>query len=333
MASRLPFDDRDACQRAPSTEAVHAFRAAVLAVLGHAPESIEPGRLQRFATGDKHGDVAGWSKLFADLSFGVFGCHRSGIRRTWRLDCARPLSRIERLSLARNVADAAAERDRARHRQWADNARRIEQLWAECALLQPGDPVSQYLARRGLDCSTPIPGVLRLHPALPYWEGETQTGVFPAMVAPLLAPDGGLLALHRTYLTDDGRKAPVASAKKLTAAAGPLAGACIPLRPPHLGLIGIAEGIETALAAWDASAVPTCAAYSAGNLAAWIWPADTRRIIVFADNDPAGLSAAAALSRRATAAGLPCSVLAPSEAGADWCDVWAGRGAALKAVA
>ena len=58
------------------------------------------------------------------------------------------------------------------------------------------------------------------------------------------------VALHRTYLTADGRKADVPSVKKLTGAAGPLAGACIPLHKPARGCIGIAEGIETALAAW-----------------------------------------------------------------------------------
>ena len=59
------------------------------------------------------------------------------------------------------------------------------------------------------------------------------------------------------------------SVKKLTGAAGPLAGACIPLFKPAHGCIGIAEGIETALAAWCASGVPTVAAYCAGNLAAY----------------------------------------------------------------
>ena len=38
---------------------LQAFRAAILAALGHAPEVIEPGRFQRFATSERRGDFAG----------------------------------------------------------------------------------------------------------------------------------------------------------------------------------------------------------------------------------------------------------------------------------
>lgn len=60
-----------------------AFRAAILAALGHAPELIEPGQFQRFATSDRRGDSAGWCKMFDDLRGGVFGCYRQGISETW----------------------------------------------------------------------------------------------------------------------------------------------------------------------------------------------------------------------------------------------------------
>ena len=149
------------------------------------------------------------------------------------------------------------------------------------------------------------------------------------MVAPIIAPDGRTVALHRTYLRGDGSKAEVPSVKKLTGAAGPLAGACIPLFKPAQGCIGIAEGIETALAAWCASGVPTVAAYCAGNLAAWQWPAGVQRLVIFADHDRAGIEAAETLQGRALRAGLQSSVMTPTDAGADWCDVWADRGAVL----
>ena len=149
------------------------------------------------------------------------------------------------------------------------------------------------------------------------------------MVAPIIAPDGRVVALHRTYLHADGRKADVPSVKKLTGTAGPLAGACIPLHKPARGCIGIAEGIETALAAWLASSVPTVAAYCAGNLAAWQWPAGVQRLVIFADNDKAGREAADTLRARAMAARLRVDVMTPTDAGTDWCDVWAARDAVL----
>ncbi len=314
------------------TEPREAFHAAVLAALGHAPEVIEPGRLHRFATSDKRGDDAGWCKLFADLRGGVFGCYRAGISETWRAERERPMTREQRATLARHVAEATAERERHQRQQWTENAQRIARLWAQCVPLVPGDPVTLYLKQRGFAGVWPLPACLRLHRALPCWEGEERIGTFPAMVAPLVAPGGRVVALHRTYLTADGRKAGVPNARKLTATAGPLAGACIPLHKPRGGVVGIAEGIETALAGALASGVPTVAAYSAGNLEAWNWPAGVGRLVIFGDNDAAGRKAADELRARASSAGLACEVLTPTEEGADWCDVWAAR-AAVEAVA
>lgn len=308
---------------------LQTFRENILALLGHAPEEIEPGRFQRFATSDRRGDSAGWCKLFDDLRGGVFGCYRQGISETWSAADRTAMTRQQRVELARQVAAATIEREAEQRRQWAENAQRIAQVWAQCVPLVPGDPVTLYLKRRGLGGTWPLPDVLRLHRGLPYWHGAEKLGTFPAMVAPIIAPDGRMVGLHRTYLTADGRKADVPSPKKVTGTAGPLAGACIPLHRPARGCIGIAEGIETALAAWQASGVPTVASYSAGNLAAWQWPAGLQRVVVFADADAAGREAAEALRRRAVAARLPCEVLTPTADGADWCDVWASGGAVL----
>lgn len=307
---------------------IGAFKATILAALSHAPEVIEPGQLQRFATSAKRGDSAGWCKLFADLRGGVYGCNRAGVSESWQAERDRPMTRQQRAQLARQIAEATAERERAQRQQWAVNAERIARLWAQCVPLVPGDPVTLYLKRRGFAGVWPLSACLRLHRALPYWSNEgDKLGTFPVMVAPLVAPDGRVVALHRTYLTADGRKAAVPTVKKLTATAGPLAGACIPLHKPARGVIGIAEGVETALAAWLASGVPTVAAYSAGNLAAWQWPRNVQRLVIFADNDRAGREAADELRARAISAGIGCNVLTPTDDGADWCDVWARRGA------
>lgn len=285
---------------------VQAFREAIIAALGFAPELIEPGRLQRFATSDRRGDAAGWCKLFDDRVGGVFGDFRTGVSETWVAADRSPMTREQR---------------RAR----AENARRVARLRAECVPVTSGDAVSIYMRNRGLRGLWPLPECLRLHLALPYWHGGEQIGTFPAMVAPLLGSDGRMLALHRTYLTLAGHKADVPSPKKLTGASGPLAGASIPLGRPNRGVIGIAEGIETALSAMCASSVPTVAAFSAGNLAAWRWPTATKRVVIFADHDQSGLESSAALRARVLAAGLRCEVLTPTTQGADWCDVWASR--------
>jgi putative DNA primase/helicase len=308
---------------------VRVFQAAILAALGHAPEVIEPGRFKRFATSARRSDSAGWCKLFDDLRGGVFGCYRQGISETWSAADRATMTRDQRAELARQVMAATAEREARQRQQWADNAQRIEQVWAQTVALVPGDPATLYLKRRGFGGVWSLPACLRYHRALPYWHGADKLGTFPAMVAPITAPDGRTVALHRTYLVADGRKADVPTVRKLTGASGPLAGACIPLHIAARGCIGIAEGIETALAAWRASGVPTVAAFCAGNLAAWRWPVSVQRIVIFADHDKAGREAADALRARALAAGLRCDVLTPTDDGADWCDVWAARDAVL----
>jgi phage/plasmid primase-like uncharacterized protein len=305
------------------------FRAAMLACLGHAPDVIEPARFHRFGTSARRGDSAGWCKLFGDLRGGVFGCYRQGISETWRSTEQTTITREQRAALARQVMTATVERQTQQRQQRAANAQRNAALWANTMLVTADDPVSLYLRRRGL--AGPVPEHLRLHPRLTYWDGG-DCGSYPAMIAPLIRPDGLVLALHRTYLTADGGKAPVLIVKKLTGAAGPLAGACIPLHDAQHGVIGIAEGIETAQAAYLASGLPTVAAYSASNLAAYVWPAGVRRIAVFADADPAGAAAARSLKARALRAGLSVAVMTPSTPDADWCDVWAQRAGVNPAV-
>jgi putative DNA primase/helicase len=301
------------------------FLATIRATLGAAPEHIEPGQLHRFSTSGRRADLAGWCKLFDDLRAGVFGCYRQGISATWTAREQQHLTAAERAHLAQQVAASRAEREQQQREQWAENARRIDKLWASCKALLPGDPATLYLKRRGLGGLWPLPAQLRLHPRLPYWHQGKELGRFPALVAPVVTPDGRTVALHRTYLEQDGRKADVPTVRKLTGAAGPMTGACIPLAQPQQGAIGIAEGIETALAAWAGSGVPTVAAYSAGNLARWAWPADVRRLVVFADHDPTGREAADSLRVRALQSGLRCEVHTPSEPGSDWCDVWAAQ--------
>lgn len=302
------------------------FLAVIQTALGYAPKTIEPGLFHRFATSDRRADDAGWCKQFADGRGGVFGCFRQGISDVWSAVDRTTMTREQRVELARQVMAATAEREAQQRRRWADNAQRIAKLWAQCVPLVPGDPVTLYLKRRGLGGVWPLPECLRLHRALPCWDGDTKLGEFPALVAPLTALDGRVVALHRTYLNADGRKANVPTVKKLTGTAGPLAGTCIPLHKPARGVIGVAEGIETALAAWCASSVPTVAAYSASNLAAWRWPAGAQRVVIFADNDAAGHDAADKLCARVLAAGLGCDVHAPTDPDADWCDLWAARG-------
>ena len=323
------------------------FRAAVLAALGSAPADLEYGRLHRFSLNGKPSDTAGWCHLFDDGRAGFYGDFRTGLSTVWTATRRELMTPAERADLARRLLQAKADRQQAQQAAWAAEAPRLARLWAQCREPVSSDPVSLYLRHRlalvageHLD----VPRVLRLHPGLEYHHDGKPAGRWLAMVAAIASPAGELVALHRTWLTPEGRKAPTPGpVKKLSRAAGPVMGGCIRLAwlgdgadpagaaggsdraQAPAGLLGIAEGIETALAARQASGVPTVAAYSAGALAAWRWPPGLHRLVIFADHDPAGAEAADKLRQRARAAGLTVNVMTPTAPGADWCDVWATR--------
>jgi putative DNA primase/helicase len=170
-------------------------------------------------------------------------------------------------------------------------------MWASSKPVELGDPVSRWLsARVGL---TRVPACLRYHPRVRYLgEASEASGWHPAMIALVLAADGSAARLHRTWLTPDGRKAPVAKPRKLMEG-GFAKGGAVRLMP-YQDVLGIAEGIETAFAAAHLFAVPCWSAIASAFLAAWVPPDDVREVIVFGDNDPqfAGQAAAFSLARR-----------------------------------
>ena len=133
--------------------------------------------------------------------------------------------------------------------------------------------VQSYLAARGLRTA---PGVLRGHRRLAYLEDRRFVGNFPAMVAPVVGPDGSLQSVHRTYLAN------VSARKKLMPAVDTVKGAAVRLFTPTDEL-GIAEGIETAIAVHELFGTPTWAAISAVGIDTFVPPASVRRMIIYAD--------------------------------------------------
>lgn len=302
------------------------FRAVVLAALGNAPEHITPGEFHRFSTNGRSSNRDGWCKLFADGYGGAFGCMRQGYTESWSSRAHRFTSPTDRLMQAQRIAQARQEQAENQRQQWAQAGERNARLWAACRPLVPGDAAALYLRHRLKVGVLQAPAALRFHPGLDYWHDGQNIGTFPALVAAITSPAGELVALHRTYLSRDGRKADVPTVKKLTRASGPVLGGCIRLaEPTEAGLIGVAEGIETALAASIAGRLPVVAAYSCGALAAWQWPEGTQTLAICADADDAGQKAARELGQRALAAGLKVHVATPSVPGLDWCDLLASR--------
>lgn len=170
-----------------------------------------------------------------------------------------------------------------------------------------------YLRSRGLSVT---PRCLRGHCDLPYFDDGRRIGQYPAMVASVHGPGGELESVHRTYLAD------VTPRKKLMKSVSTARGGAVRLFE-HDEHLGVAEGIETAIAARELFDVPTWAMISASLMKSWSPPMKVRRVTVFADNDAnlAGQQAAYALADRLTQAGIPVDVKIPDVLGADWLDV------------
>jgi len=185
-------------------------------------------------------------------------------------------------------------------------------LWKE-SIPAIGTLAESYLRARGL--TLPIPPSLHFLPDALYHEGE-QRERLPMMIAPIQI-DRTIIGVHRTYLAADGLgKASVAKPKKML---GGAKGGAVRLGP-HAERIGIAEGIETALAAMQGDLIPVWAALSTVGMKEVIIPADTKEVVIYADADEPGLLAARALAQRLILSNIRVGIKRPA-AGKDFNDL------------
>lgn len=188
-----------------------------------------------------------------------------------------------------------------------DNARKLElrddaekrkatalELWEQAVPVRTGDPVDLYLRGRQLvppNDSLTWPDALRLHARL--WHPHDRCE-HPAMVAQVVSASGMPTAVHRTYLTHDGRKALLRPAKM---SLGPIRGCAIRLAPGNRVIV--AEGIESALgAAMVHRDLAPWSAISAGGIETLAIPRDLQRIVCARDRGKAGRRAANILRER-----------------------------------
>jgi putative DNA primase/helicase len=179
-----------------------------------------------------------------------------------------------------------------------------------------GTPAEAYLRSRGFYLSPPP--AIRFQPGLKHPSG----GVWPAMVALVTRGiDDTPIAIHRTFLARDGKgKAPVDPAKMIL---GPCRGGAVRLAGPGEVLM-VGEGLETCLAAMEATGHCAWAALSTSGLRTLDLPKDARDVIVLADGDEAGEAAARDCAWRWRREGRRVRIARPPQ-GLDFNDILMGR--------
>lgn len=201
------------------------------------------------------------------------------------------------------------------------NRRRLIKLWKASIRITKDCPVGCYLRGRGFDFE-PAPDVLRY--CSNCYESETRSNL-PAMIAVVRDREGDAVTLHRTYLerhAGEWVKAKLKSPRKIMPTIKPMRGAAIRLFYAD-ETVGVAEGVETALACSKRFRIPTWAATSSTILESFEPPAGIKRVFVFGDNDlnHAGQKAAGKLAARLLSIGIDVKIEISPQPGTDWADI------------
>jgi hypothetical protein len=214
----------------------------------------------------------------------------------------------------------AREAEQARER--ADKLKSAWEIWDES---QDDGPGFGYLRFRGIDPAH-ADAELRSHPNLRHSEG----GSFPALIGKVTDAEGGFAGIWRIYVAKNGRgKAPVETPKR---GLGVARGGSVKIGGVQ-SLIGVAEGIENALAVRQllkgqtGLMIPVWAGLSANWMQSVEIPSSVRAVKIFPDHDPpkrflkpsVGMTAANGLATRLRSEGVSVSIIAPAR-GTDWLD-------------
>jgi putative DNA primase/helicase len=184
-------------------------------------------------------------------------------------------------------------------------------LWGEARSIA-GTPAAAYLVSRGLSATS---AELRYHPRTPLGPSPL-TQFRPALIA-AVRDASGLVAVHRTFIDPGGRGLAALAQKRC--GLGRFGSGAVRLggSAPRLGL---AEGIETALAATALFGVPCWATLGTERFRRVALPAEVRELVLFLDHDGGGRRAER-LAREAFAQVPYIKAYVPERPGDDWNDV------------
>lgn len=272
--------------------------------------------------------------------FHCFGCGAHGtaidyLCRTRNLTFVEAVRELLELPQQREARPAPARQQPVVAGE-ADDLDQVHKILDGCAPVTRASPASVYLATRGVDWRQPA---LLEHPALYCHEIHR---ALPALVAPIADSTGVITALQRIWCADkvwfDGGDPLVTTLDGKGLARAPDGRALLQIRKKTLGhmgdgavrllpadlLLGIAEGVETALAAARLFSLPVWAACGGGRMGrVWV-PAFVERLIIFGDSGDNGRQ----LAERAVAEHAPhraCEAIFPEPQFGDFNDALLAR--------
>ena len=242
---------------------------------------------------------------------GTWICNQCGAGDGWAL--LQTVLNIDFLEAVKQVARTVGHVEMTAQPDRPDPAIRLREMWKASVPLNP--QVRNYLRARGL---TLEPGNIRYCEKC--FDPDT-CKEYPAMVAVVHNGEAKPVTMHRTYL-DGNKKADIESPKKLMPGIEKLNNVSVRLFKIEGDTLGVAEGIETAIAATQLFNIPTWAAINSTLLTTWEPPEGCKKIVIFGDNDKnfTGHKASYILANKLFLKGFTVDVQIPDAPG-DWNDV------------
>jgi putative DNA primase/helicase len=160
----------------------------------------------------------------------------------------------------------------------------MQALWKRSKPISGGDIGAKYLRSRGI-MILPDPSQVRV--CMDCDEPETKTKMVAIIALVMSNETNRCTGIHRTFLSSDGlSKADIKDPRK---SLGTVGGGAVRLSNGIGDSIGIAEGIETALAAQQLTGIPCWSVIDANGMDSFIPPTEEgfnfSKVFIFGDND------------------------------------------------